>query len=236
MSNTLTIALGCLIAQCSLATFSGCDHAQNDKPSSQNNQPLPAQQEISANMNDYEPIPLPRLIGIADHILLGTVQSVEKETFAFKVEEVLVGEAAKAVLAVRQFVPNEFDGPRAAPYQPGQRFLLFLKMNTAQNALLVLGAGGEGEMPIESDFVYFHGRHVEGLEKKNYSVHLAERAIQRFDYKIFAEAVKDFRRCYHCEFDKTEERYKCQRTCETAAFQSLEKKSFIHKYLTNNAN
>jgi hypothetical protein len=236
MANTLVIAFGCFIAQCSLTVFVGCGNTHNHKPSAQNTQPLPAKQEMPANLNDHEPIPLPRLIGMADRILFGMVQSVEKETFTFKVEEALAGESGKEAISIAQFVPNEFDGPRAAPYRQGQQFLVFLKMDATQNLLRILGAGGEGEMPVESGFVYFSGRHVEGLERKNYTVHQKERAIQRFDYKIFEEAVKDFRKCYRCEFDPSENRYKCQKTCEAATFQRLGEKSFIHKYLVNNSN
>ncbi len=235
MTNTMAIALAYLLAQCSMAAFVGCNGGHNS-PSSQINRPLPVKQEANTSMNDYEPIPLPRLIGMADHILAGTVQSVEKETFFFKVEDVLGGETTKELISVAQFIPNQFDGPRETPYQAGQHFLIFLKMDTAQNVLRILGAGGEGEMPVEDGFVYFPGRHVDGLEMKNYRVQQTARAIQRYEHKTFSDAVKDFRKCYHCQFDVAEERYKCHKSCEPTEFQRLAGKSFIHKYLVERAN
>lgn len=236
MSNTLAIALGCFLANCVVSALPGCNHARTPVPvSEKKQQPVSATQETTASINDHDPVPLPRLIGIADYILLGSVQSVEKETFSFKTEETLAGNAAENVLTVAQFIPNKFDGPRDVPYEKGQRFLLFLKMDSTQNLLRVIGAGGEGEMPVEEGFVYFYGRYVEGLERKNYTVHSKERSIQRFDYKIFGDAVKDFRRCYSCKFDPAEERYKFQKICGTDEIQRIGDKSFIHRYITDRA-
>jgi hypothetical protein len=235
MSNTLAIAFGCFLAKCTLAALSGCNNTHAPVSPSESTQPVSVIQETPVLMNDYEPIPLPRLIGISEYVLLGSVQSIQKETFSFKVEKVLIGNMAKEVLTVAQFIPNKFDGPREAPYQNGQQFLLFLKMDSTQHLLQILGAGGEGEMPVEESFVYFHGRYVEGLEKKNYTVHSKERAIQRFDYKTFEEAVMDFRKCYSYRFDPSVKRYECQKLCGTDEIQRIESKSFIHKHLTDRA-
>lgn len=237
MSNTLIIALGCFLAKCVWVILPACNHAHPPASlPSENIKPISAIQPAPTPMNDYDPIPLPRLIGIAEHVLYGSVQSVKKETIIFKVEESLIGNIPKnKKIDIAQFIPGKADGPREVPYQQGQHFLLFLKMDTTQQMLRILGAGGEGEMPVEEGFVYFFGRHVEGLERKNYTVHSKERAIQRFDYKTFAEAVREFRKCYSYQYVPAEEKYKCERLCSPEEIQRMGNKSFIHKYLTDRA-
>lgn len=235
MAKTVILLVVSFVAHCLLTAFAGCTCSENPHSFQQSNHSHSSHQDMTTTGSDYEPIPLPRLIGLADFILMGTVVAVEAETFTFKIEEELSGDAGKGEITLQQFIPNKFDGPRAAPYELGQRFMLFLKKDTSENVLKILGRGGEGEMPIESGFVYFQGRHVEGLERKAYSVHQTERMIQRFDCQVFATAVKDFRSCYTCEFDPVQERYKCQKTCGTSEFQEMEKKSFIHRHLTSSA-
>lgn len=99
---------------------------------------------------------------------------------------------------MRKYNPWRFDPPRAAPYAQGQVFLLFLRRASEDQAApwRILGIGGEGEMPIDDEYVYFHGRFVQSLERRLYVVHGAEREIQRFQTDLFDAAVRGYSRCF----------------------------------------
>jgi hypothetical protein len=101
----------------------------------------------------YSPMLTTEMIGRADLIVLGTVAEVDAAGFAFRVERMLHGEDS-GPLRVRSF-QNWTCASRWAPYQVGQRLILFLTAGTASDARwAILGAGDEGEMLIEGDTVY----------------------------------------------------------------------------------
>jgi hypothetical protein len=100
----------------------------------------------------------------------------------------------------------------------------------AQNAWRILGAGGEGEMPVQDSFVYFHGRHVEGLPSGAHRVHGTERNIQRYDAQVFFDAVKRYRDCFEWKPGKGEMPEPATK-CAEAAIERYARTSDIHRYL-----
>lgn len=186
-------------------------------------------------MNDFEPIPLPRLIGTAELVVVGQVEEVQEETFSFRVQSVLVGESVGQSIDVIQYVPRRFECPRAAPYESGQAFMLFLTQDPEaqdEQRWRILGIVGEGEMPLENGFVYFHGRFVEGLERDKYVVHGAERVIQRYQADAFEAAVRNYRHCFVWETDPTGERPEPSCICSDSDLKQYRSQSDIHEYLT----
>jgi hypothetical protein len=95
-----------------------------------------------------------------------------------------------------------------------------------------MGAGGEGEMPVDSNFVYFPARHIEGLKAESYSVHGAKRTSERFEVPTFIDAVKKYRACFKWEPAKAE-RPKPVTICDQASLDQLSQASLVHKYLVN---
>jgi hypothetical protein len=200
----------------------------------QNPSPAVSQGKKESDMSDYEPIPLDRVIGMAQLIVVGEVSKVKEGSFTLRPTQTLAGAASAGEIEVLQFTPNRFEGaPRTAPYKTGQTFLLFLihdEKHPTEGAWRILGIGGEGEMPVEDGFVYFHGRNVEGLPFGSYTVHGAVRKIQRFDAQKFFDAVKGYRLCFAWKPDK-ENRLEPTRLCDETSLERYASASDIHRHL-----
>jgi hypothetical protein len=184
-------------------------------------------------MADYATIPLDRLIGTAQLIVAGEVTALRERTVTLRVASTLAGDAPSGTIEVIQYVPSKFEGaPRSSPYRAGQSFLLFLVRDEKQSdsAWRILGAGGEGEMPLDEGFVYFHGRHVEGLAASTYRVHGSERKIQRTDAKTFCDAVEGYRECFRWKPGSTESTPP-ERLCGGEALDRYARTSEIHRHL-----
>ena len=179
-------------------------------------------------------MPLDRLIGTAELIVMGEVLTVKDATFVARRNSILAGNLPSPEMEILQYVPSRFEGaPRPAPYQTGQTFLWFLVKDQKQprpDQWRIMGAGGEGEMPIQDDFVYFPGRHVEGLATETRRVQGAQRNIQRYDAQEFLEAVKKYRACFTWK-SANAARPKPVATCNQAALDQLSRTSTMQKYL-----
>lgn len=199
MSRRRGLVTGLLTA----ATWAGFPAACAPAPSADGNNQIQADEGVVVTMTepnggtqDYDVVPLPRLIGLADLIVSGTIASVEESTYEFRTDEILKG-SASGNIRVTQFVPSRFDGPRAAPYATGQRFLLFLETQPeGAEHWKIMGLGGEGEMPLEDGYVYFHGRRLEDLALGEFRVHGTHRRIQRVSVEDFRDAVRGYLRCF----------------------------------------
>ncbi len=230
-----------------LVLLSGCNGASSKpgelaspKPSEANssgNKATSAAQPTveTREIKDYAPIPLDRLIGTAELIVTGEVLTVKDGTFTARIKNTLVGEASPEA-EIQQYIPSPFEGaPRPSPYQAGQTFLWFLmtdEKNQRQKAWRIMGAGGEGEMPIEDGFVYFPSRHVEGLTSESHRVQGAQRSIQRFDAEAFFDAVKKYRACFKWQPPKAE-KPKPSKICDQPNLDQFSRRSAIHKYLAD---
>jgi hypothetical protein len=105
---------------------------------------------------DYAPLLTTEMIGLADLIVLGTIQRVDVDVFVLRVERQLYGPKAEpGPLVVRRF-RNWTCASRWAPYEVGQRLILFLGSGSGTDQRWrILGAGDEGEMLVEGDSVYY---------------------------------------------------------------------------------
>lgn len=189
---------------------------------------------------DYDPIPLPRLIGMADFVVIGTVTDIEDSIFQFHGHEFLLNKYSLDSLIVRKFIPSKFDGPRPLPYATKQSFVLFLTkpiQDNTQHPWSIIGYTGEGEMPIENGFVYFEGSYLQGLERKPYEVQGVSRNLQRFNLDDFINAVKNYRECFswrlveYIKNNKKRERWQPSKKCPDVTVKSYQAKSWIHEYL-----
>lgn len=185
-------------------------------------------------MSDFEPIPLPRLIAISKLVVVGEVTQIQDKTFTFRIQDSLIGEVSNELIEVKQYIPRRFECPREAAYATGQHFMLFLVPNDDENTRqvwLILGINGEGEMPIEDGFVYFHGRFVEGLERHEYLVHGSQRLIQRFSVELFKAAVHDYPLCFQWQTNSEDNRLEPRLVCNEQDLEHYRTQSVIHEYL-----
>lgn len=194
------------------------------------NGPPPSAVQVS-QMADYDPIPLARMIGTTELAVIAHVTAVGDDDLTLAVEHGLLGTVGDQ-LRMAKFVPSKFDPPRAAPYAAGQRFVVFLTRPDGQaDRWRVRGLGGEGEMPLEDRYVYFHGRVVQGLEQARYRVQGIDRDIQRFPIEPFSAAVGAYARCFKWEQDDRR-RWHSRQTCNEATLRAYRGESRIHELIT----
>jgi hypothetical protein len=238
-SMTLVVMVLVLLAGCNGAASKQEELASNKAGANSSNSSGATAKESpretsSPTMSDYALIPLDRMIGTAETLVVGEVASVSDATFRANVKEVVAGDFSSKQLEIAQYIPSRFEGkPRAVSYATGQTFLWFLVKDEKlqrPNVWRIMGAGGEGEMPIDDGFVYFPARHIDGLKAEPYRVHGAERTTERFELPAFIDAVKNYRKCFKWEPAKVE-RPKPVAVCDQATLDQLAKTSVAHKYL-----
>ena len=187
---------------------------------------------------DFAPIPFSRLIGMADLVATGSVEAVGDAGFRFRVDEFLVNEEDLAFLNIAKYAPPEaILSPTT--YASGQRFVLFLTRakSAADQAWNILGIAGEGQMPLEGEYVFIGAYDIDGLEYRSYEVHGATRKLQRYDLGLFRHAVKNYRDCFawrlvtYIQNEKERTRWVPARTCPLESVSAYRDMSLLHEYL-----
>lgn len=144
-------------------------------------------------LGDYATTSFVELAGTSEKIAVGTIVKVDKDTFALKVEDLIVGSGrAGDTITVRRF----HDWPcawRWSVYEKGQKVLVFLNSNKEAGAWDIRGAGCEGESPVVKKAVYANffvpGRAVKfGKDRFGRSHQLNE-----VPYDQLRSAIVDFR-------------------------------------------
>ena len=112
---------------------------------------------------DYLPTDFSELVRRAELVVVGTVARVDSQTFELRVESVVnqkdQGRQQADRLEIYKFVDWEC-AERWMPYERGQRLLMFLVKTKEASKLrkpgywMAMGAGNEGEMPIQDGYVY----------------------------------------------------------------------------------
>lgn len=133
---------------------------------------------VAAAEGKFSPLCLSNLCGGAELIVLGTIsdvcdatstidvvqtiggfvvtnRDVSDGTFMVDVEQVLAGSFVGAHFEIRKFA-DWACGRRRAPYEVGQRVLLFLTREAPGEvpAWRIMGGGGEGEMLVEGEVTF----------------------------------------------------------------------------------
>lgn len=182
-------------------------------------------------MSDWVAIPLSKMVGTAELIVRGSVISVGDSTYVFSVDKQLSDTAKYETIEVMKVKPDKFASTKPAPYEKGQRFILFLIQEKKNPRWKVMGTGGEGQMPVVDNYVYFSGNNIDGLEFNNYNIHGKEQYVQRFDASLFMNAVEEYGKCFHWTKDEIHKNYIPQKICDDSTVSGFKKKSFIHNYL-----
>jgi hypothetical protein len=108
---------------------------------------------------------LHELAACADVVVAGEIAALQEETFDLTIEDTLVGGPLQGEIRVKRFEDWTCAG-RWTPYAKGQRVLLFLRRPTGGDGTYrILGAGGEGEMPLLDQAVLVRGYRVHGYEE-----------------------------------------------------------------------
>lgn len=173
---------------------------------------------LSAGAGFQIPLPLTEITTTADAIVVGTIAEVSKTTFTLRIDEVLAGEIEGRQIEVEKF-PTSAESPRWAPYCRGQSVALFLS-KTSSGRFRILGRLGEGEIPLDERYAYFHGRYIDVLRPDYHDVHGRRVYIQRFDRKATLDAIRAYRRCFRPEG-----------SCTEKELDALRSRSEFHRYL-----
>ncbi|HYR30118.1 MAG TPA: hypothetical protein VEU30_16755 [Thermoanaerobaculia bacterium] len=137
------------------------------------------------------PLPLGEVISSADVVAVGTIEKVSASTFTLAVDDVLIGKTDAKRIEIEKFAASA-ESPRWAPYARGQSVIVFLAHQRC-GPFRILGRLGEGEIPLDAKFAYFHGRYVDVLQPDWYEVDGRRVYLQRFDRAMTMDAIRGFR-------------------------------------------
>lgn len=194
---------------------------------------------LNTLMSDWVAIPLSRMIGTAELILCGNVTSVRDSSYVFRISRRLSGICEGDTIEVLKVIPDRFASTKPAPYARGQCFLIFLiraNSNQRDSRWKVMGIGGEGQMPVINNYVYFVGNNITGIEFANYDVNGTEQYVQRFEFVPFVNAVEEYRKCFRWTKTKTDKQYTPRKICDERTVTEFRQRSFIHSFLINQTN
>ncbi len=158
---------------------------------------------VASGRSFQPPLPLGELIGTADAIVVGTVADVRDTTFSLEIEIALAGDFEDGALEIAKFAAP-VDNPRWSAYARGQRVLLFLaKVPVAPPcrggsvaAWRIPGRLGEGEIPLEEGYAYFHRRYITPLPPDYYAFHGQTFYLQRLEIETVIDAIRHYRTCF----------------------------------------
>lgn len=102
---------------------------------------------------DYESLPLTALIIKSELIAECKITAVQETTFDVLITEIIKGNISERKVTISKFV-NWTCASRWSTYKVGQVELLFLSKGLT-NSWHTLGAGNEGEMPLQKDTLYY---------------------------------------------------------------------------------
>jgi len=199
--------------------------------------PMTTENNKSALM-DYQPIPLARLIGMSQYIVMGTLTDVKEDFIVLSIKDRLSNIDISETIRINKFNPPAVLDAKAIPYHPGQEFIYFLSPSEKNSKIPhwnVVGFGGEGEMPIEDDFVYFEGSFIQGLVPQTYQLYDKEVTLQRFSLSEVKNAIIEYRTCFlwnlMTDSKSKRERWVAQQICEPNTLRSFQTTSWIANYL-----
>lgn len=108
---------------------------------------------VSVCQAKYEPLPLARLLDDSHLIGQGQIVQVKPDYILVQFSEFLKGNHKDKLLKIKRF-EDWVCAERWTPYQVGQQELLFVRI-TQNKELQLMGAGNEGEMPLEAQKLYY---------------------------------------------------------------------------------
>ncbi|MBL7712344.1 MAG: hypothetical protein JNL13_07775 [Chitinophagaceae bacterium] len=128
---------------------------------------------------DYGYMSLSELVCIADYAATGTIVRLDQNYFYFKVERYILNKLEQDTLKIQRF-ESWSCGKRHAAYTTGQKELIFFRKSNYvidDYELLGYGGGGEFELPILKDSIFYHSSYG---------------TLQPFVLNDFLRALKDF--------------------------------------------
>ncbi len=109
---------------------------------------------------------------------------------------------------------------------------LFKQEGTGGPSWRILGAGGEGEMPIEEGFIYCHGMFIQGFKRQQgFAVQGGTLNGYRFELATFLSAIAGYHRCFRLKGPLLQRPRILIRNCTDEAIEKYRRQSALHRYL-----
>ena len=183
---------------------------------------------------DYQPPPFVELFGLSDLVVLGRVEEIASDVLRLEVDEVLRGAEPGGSLEVVRVERWPSGDPRRGPYEAGQEFVLLLRAEPPGDTARwrIIGLGGEGELPVESDWVYLEGRPLPIQEPHRRLVHAGEIEAQRFAVGCFVDALRRYGECFRWRPGvREEDPPRIERRCGDGVLSDYRGQSGLHDHL-----
>jgi hypothetical protein len=202
----------------------------------------------SQSLADYRAPRFFEMVGGADLIVLGQVESVQEETYRLKIERVLAGkwEAPDVtVMKVRDWACSW----RFGPYEIGQRVVAFLEKRNewskhfGMTVFSQMSAGCEGEFPVQDSTVYCYT--IPGTPASRGSIGRHQDVYKaRLDYLL--SAIGGYRSLYRVTLSKqvpndhlmfaervelSPETLRLSAAAHLSQLKSYARRSYLHQYL-----
>ncbi len=235
---------GALLLPVALILLSACGGEASDNDA-QTVEAVSAQTAPSATAGrapglDFRPTPLEQLAGMAPLIVVGRIVTVYEAHFALAVEDTLAGGVDNDVIPVEKGQYPAFLAVEHAPYEAGQRYVLFLRpAQTAsrERRWRIMGLPLTGELAADSRFVYFDSYTIEGFDFAEWTVHGVRKMTQRIELALFRQAVQRYRACFPWSREARgnnggkKRRWVPSRVCDMAAVNDLRHNNRLYDHL-----
>lgn len=168
----------------------------------------------------------------ADAIVLGAISSVEARDFIFRVERVLKGSPTLKSLRIHRF-QNWTCAIRWAPYEKGQRLILFIRRAPdVARTWRVLGAGDEGEAPVEGGKAFLKpGFNESGQRSSQATAYGRAIAARGYDLKELTDAIAGYGGIYRWGNEGQDGGQSITQTASDTALTAYRARSPVHDYL-----
>ncbi|MES2545997.1 MAG: hypothetical protein V4548_14025 [Bacteroidota bacterium] len=150
---------------------------------------------------DYDPTGLPQLILKSDVAGECEIQKVTENQIEVKFSDIYHGELKTKSIKVEKF-QDWTCASRWTKYKVGQKEIIFIVKNLKSGKWIIIGAGNEGELPIENDIAYYKNPYY-GIDKDAKLFELKSGKINGYSFSKseVREAIKFYYKSYD-EFTK----------------------------------
>ncbi|MCC6357301.1 MAG: hypothetical protein IT450_01045 [Phycisphaerales bacterium] len=181
----------------------------------------------------FDPLNFAEVVGSADLIVAGTIVDLTESDFRIDVSDVLHGDGGLKQLRVKRF-GDWTCAKRWTPYANGQRLLFFLWSDSDDGGVWrILGAGDEGEMPIDGEFIYPSVLLNEPpIERPTFEVYGGKRG-QRVSSSDFVNAVRGIREHFHIARRDSRRGFSIRQVRTNRDVSAYRKRSAIHALLVD---
>lgn len=181
----------------------------------------------------YAPLALHDLVGASDLIVIGSISQLNSKSFILEVSQVIAGDYDKGQIKVEKF-KDWTCAARWCKYDKGQNVMLFLEKPDKNNSSFsIRSGGGEGEMPVVDEFVYYRGRSIDDIPQEIYKVFGESLYGQKISLEEFINSIQQYRKCFQVETDKSSgfSIKSIQQLCSPTEIESYRKSSKLSAHL-----